>query len=1200
MAFNYADSAKIDLTVFGSLCTELPPPSLPHGVSPDCQDVIFVPGGVGSRPAAAKVFSPPFPAGGPSSLVPSAVWGKSYVEPNGDIDNLYLDSNGVIWLEDFSHAPGSVTQIGVTTPGSYAKSCTAFGREYIAISDGLHGQEMPLQFDGTNLDRVTQDGPGAAPAVASIALPSVNIATGPGLTLTVTEADPTTDLPPFSFYTSITFWTPSSVAGLQVGMSVTIAGNSSAAMNVTATIVQIATGGTTPGYQTAIFLNYYSPPGTAFGTGGTATVSTAAVQRSNNIVTVTTATGHQLQPGYRATIANLTAYAIGGGISSIVVNNEDLPGLATIKTVSAHGLAPKTFVSITGVTAATIDTAATATRAGGITTVVTATPNKLTAGAVVALSGFSNATFDLNVAILTVNSDTSFTFLQFGAADVTSAATGGTVVLNWPIPNTPTPTYFEVESCPAPTTFQVQLNYSDGTWGAGGAVTFAWNGTFFVLTVPSAMSFTYRQFGPDATAAAPVSPVATVTPFGQAAPGLHQMQVSYLTRQGAITRPSPPVTFEANGGQYISVSNIPIGPPNVVGRILQFTGSGGAYFFYIPATPEVNGDPVGTSTQINDNTTTGVLLDFGDNTLFASLAASTQGNQLANQIKLDGAIGFGLFGSRLMSWGQRNCVQTFLNLGFNGGYLPSQATFGYGGLPFPSGWQFTPGASAPPVALVTGRFNTTSLRIHITAGIPAVIFQGAYQDAYGAPILAPNTQYRFRAWMKPSIAAADAYVLLEISSISTGFTSIAEIHGYSMNTAGSWVEAVFTAKTPNVIPSDMMLTLNAAAIISGVDVDVADFAVIYDETPYLNNIVNASYVNNPEGFDGVTGQFGPGEDTHQVMSFGVLRNVMRLLTREPGGRIHDVYDNGVTEPAGWSVDEVAANCGLLSAFGLTESQADDAAASGGEEWMAWASTSGAYVYGGGIPEKISQEIQPDWSGGGNGQLTFPGINPAAYLAVWALNDYVNRVIYFGLPTGTATAPNLIYPMNYRELNSAIAIGNAAPFHPSYSGHLIATDNTRKWTRWNLPMNGAAMMYRTTGGNNLSVTLFGGNGQAPGVAAGYGNIYTLNSGLFEDDDYGLINPYYVTYFFVNRQDEALMRDDKGKPIGFGRKLLAYMSCFISGIGTLTITAYCDSMTNPWPLTGVRTLQANPTFDVEWTGGMAQAQRIALKFQASVAL
>ena len=190
MAFNAAGAVEIPLDIFGSLVTETTAPTLPPGVSPDCQDVQFVPGSVASRACLRKVFATPFPSGGPASQVPTVVYGKSFVTPTGDIENLYFDSNGILWWEDFTNSPGTYTQLATSTPGSYCKSVTAFGREYIAISDGLHGQEVPLQWDGTNLDRVTQDGPGAPPTVQSVALPSVAMASVSSIVLTLRESDP--------------------------------------------------------------------------------------------------------------------------------------------------------------------------------------------------------------------------------------------------------------------------------------------------------------------------------------------------------------------------------------------------------------------------------------------------------------------------------------------------------------------------------------------------------------------------------------------------------------------------------------------------------------------------------------------------------------------------------------------------------------------------------------------------------------------------------------------------------------------------------------------------------------------------------------------------------------------------------------------------------------------------------------------------
>ena len=99
--------------------------------------------------------------------------------------------------------------------------------------------------------------------------------------------------------------------------------------------------------------------------------------------------------------------------------------------------------------------------------------------------------------------------------------------------------------------------------------------------------------------------------------------------------PPPYSTIHGRGRQYVIVSNLAIGPsPYVTGRIVQFTGSGGAYFFYIPTPAQVNGQFVSTATQINDNVTTSILMDFSDNTLYAALAVSIPGNDLSAQIVL--------------------------------------------------------------------------------------------------------------------------------------------------------------------------------------------------------------------------------------------------------------------------------------------------------------------------------------------------------------------------------------------------------------------------------------------------------------------------------------------------------------------------------------------------------------------------------------
>lgn len=1153
MSFNVAGAVEVPLSVFGGLVSEMSPTTLPEGVSPSCNDCVFLPGNVSSRPGMQRVFATPI---GPVAVA----YGKSYVDPAGTIFNLYLDSAGNIWGENITVAAGTLGLIATTTPGSYAKSITAFGREYIAISDGMHGTEVPLQYDGVNLDRVTQDGPGSAPNVTNLSLPSVAMLAASGDTIPVVEIDPTN--PSGGFYTTANMYVPAPAFGVQIGTTVVVSGNSSAALNGTWNVTNIFPG--TPNYLVVISLSGV-PDTTPYGLGGIATLPGAAISRQNNLVTVQTASAHGLKPGNQAQITGVPALAIGAGISSITIDNAALPGIATVTTNDPHGLAPEAFVSITGVPGATVGGSISAiSRQGEVVSVTTASAHGLAPGAVVTLAGVTDTSFNTIATVLTVASSTTFTFPQVNTTSATSS--GGTVSANWPVPDTATPNYFQVVSAPTSTSFQVEINYGNGTW-SGGVVSFAWDGIYFVLSVPSATVFTYTQYGPNGIGATP----GAVTPYGQVAPGQHQMSVMFLTRQGYITRPSPPVKIEANGGQYLSVSNIPIGPGNVVARILAFTGADGAYFFYIPTTPQVNGQVVGTSTQINDNTTTSVVLDFSDNTLYASMAISTEGNDLASQIVIDGALGFGFDGTRLITYGQRNRIQNLLNLTFDGGYFPSAA-------PQPTGWT----VNDPHGQLVTGRYGF-AWQINVApSGARGGLYQYMYQDAYGAPIATGNTLYKIRVWLKPGVVASDLTFFAQMQSLSASYFATATVPGSAMNVNGGWAEATFSSATPTTIPSDLTFAIYAESTSTTTTLLVDEISVIYDANPYLDTILYGSYVNNPEAFDGVTGKFGPVKDTRKVMDLGIVRDTLYLLTQEPSGRIHGVTNNGVTEPAGWGVNEIGANCGAVSAFCTVHSQADDASTGGGEEWFAWASASGARIFGGDQPFKISQEIQPDWTG--DVARGIQGINPAAWKTVWALNDPDDRSLYFGLPRGTATTPNFIYYVSYRQLETAYQIAISGPVHTSFSGRLVATDNVRKWCPWNLSMAGAARLYRQAGGDIVKVFF----GSAP-----YGNIYSLNATKLTDDDFGVIQPSYTTASFLAHDAEIALQ------LGSHRKSVQYVMAFVSGTGVLTITILCDTLTNPWPLTGVRTLSQNPQYDLEWTGGSASAQRFFFKFSTAPA-
>ena len=187
MAINPTGATEVPLDAFLGLNTELADSDVPEGVSPDNQDVSYRPGSVQTRPALQKRYATAI-----SGSV-TVVYHKRYVQPDGTVLNLILDSAGNFWKEDVANAPGTLTLISQVAAGSMAQSVSANGREYIAFSDGLHGTESPRQFDGVNLDRVSQDGPGAPPLnFTGVITPPQSLSTASaGGSITVTTVTPT-------------------------------------------------------------------------------------------------------------------------------------------------------------------------------------------------------------------------------------------------------------------------------------------------------------------------------------------------------------------------------------------------------------------------------------------------------------------------------------------------------------------------------------------------------------------------------------------------------------------------------------------------------------------------------------------------------------------------------------------------------------------------------------------------------------------------------------------------------------------------------------------------------------------------------------------------------------------------------------------------------------------------------------------------
>lgn len=646
---------------------------------------------------------------------------------------------------------------------------------------------------------------------------------------------------------------------------------------------------------------------------------------------------------------------------------------------------------------------------------------------------------------------------------------------------------------------------------------------------------------------------------GTVAAGQHQCVVMYLTRNGAITAPSPAVNWTAAGSKKVSITNLPIGPSNVVARIIAFTGAGGANFFYIPtqiSLPNPGGPPtVVASTVVNDNTSSSVTLDFSDTALFGATAIDIPGRNLFAQVVLGPVLGFFSYGNRLFAYGEANKVQNLQNMGFDGGSTASAPGT-------PLGWS----AILPGGSLVAGGAWSGGQAWAITGdgtfNVRGALAQGAYQDANGLPIILPNTAYTFRVWVQGG--SSNATVTGQFYSPSLGTISIVSVSistdGLGSNT-NRYVQGTLGV-TPTVLPSDLQFRVFISGLPLNVTAIIDEVSLIYTQNPWNPNS-RVSYVNNPEGFDGVTGVLGPAGDQSGIQVCYQQKDVMYFHTLSG---MYSTRDTGTTEPAQWNIGQISSKVGAVSF------RAADAGSVGtgtaGEDFAFVASRSGLYVYAGGEPLKISQEQQPRWD----------LINWAAAAAIWIKNDISARRLYVALPLNQDTSPSVLLTMDYKELNTAPAIESSGPIRISFTGKMIASDMTRKWSPWNLRMPCGELLVRP---GNTSQFCMGGMFTD--------NIYFLDPLKLTDDDYGTITPYWISYGFLNHEMEQQLG------VGSHRKLFVYLTMFVSGVGQLFVTPLAGSLTNARP-SMVDTLTTNPDHDMEF-GLNVTSERCFFKIQST---
>lgn len=1046
---------------------------------------------------------------------------KTFVQDNGQVNTLALDAAGVLWEEDVTSAQGTFNSYDPNIlPGSFAKSVTAEDEEWMVFSNLIAGTDIPRH--GSNLDRISQVGPGAGPQVVgqSGGTNVYPIAAAPnGLTQPPAASDPGS---------SGHLW----AANWSAGPFSTAPGNVLTIFYKDANSFPTADPNLVVGG--AVYLNVSAPSwlaglnGTYIVTGVGEGVPPGGSDPGWYFTVQTTGTGNIFQPG------------------SDHITGTYQVSLATLTTTAPAAIQVGDTATLAGVTAPAWDGTFT------ISATINGGQYQITA---TSLTG--------NVATYNYTPIGSSPNIQANEQITVTGCTNGPVVGNTSIFNV---TNAQVVSATS-SQFTLNLNGANVTTAAenGGALV---SGTIF-------------QFDPGLTLAGTSSnPIfgdsggGTVTVAGPLGSGVRQAVTIFLTRNGALTAPSPPTVFETTGSDSVlQVSNILTGPSNVIGRIVAFTGANGGNFFYIPVpvTIQGTGQPITyTSTQINDNVSTTATFRFTDAVLLAATAIDIEGNDLFNQVELGSAAWSIAYADRMFYGMENNKIQNLTNPTFDGGTLP--------GLTTPPGWTADPTNGAggsivnSPIFGFSYQIANSSGSTKATYGL---ITQSAYQDAYKVPIILPNTAYSIRVRAQALAAIASGNLVFDLYSPSTGiqygnFTIPLNTLTTSM---GLYAGTLMTQQFQTSVPADLQYRVYATSIPNGATV-LIDRTEPYPTTqPVLTTELQGSYAGNLEAFDGVTGPLGVGSQNNQP-ALGAFINYDILYILKSGSLL-STSDSPGNEPSAWTVREVDSKVGVCGVN----------AYDWGEEWAVWANVAGLWAFNGGKPVKISQENQPLW-------------NAIAWLygdTIWVRNDIVNRKILVGVPMATPnqwlpnaptnanpTSPNVILMLNYKELNSFNDLVERAGVKISYNGKLLAWDMSRKWSVWQIPCPYADFVTR----QDTTAPLFFCNGQANS------EINQQVSGQLNDNGV-VIDSLYTTYGFVKDADRAQF----GPLLSAHRNLYKYLDMNLYGTGLVTVRALPNTLTPTYPYSvPAITLAANLQNNVERPINQT-ANRLFLQFESN---
>ena len=1015
----------------------------------------------------------------------------TFTDQAGNVKNISVDADGNMWMENVTTSPGTLSLIftNIIQNASVVGSSSP-GVQYLAFGNGKSGADMPLKYTQNGISRITQVGPGAAPVFTPIQASSTNYSVA-----SISQPAQMSD--------------PDDPGHLQ------------------AVLQSLGPTSTAPGNVVTIFYSNQfvnSQPDNdlvnAFNSGLPVYVYMSALPAPfvNGVYQVTSV-GAAIPPGaeyarwYFTFNVSSTAYNFIGGpdtatgyynrTEATVVTTTPVPNVTVGSQITISGCSVTGWNSAWTVTetpnSSTMAITGSEVNASGVATLnyaVTGASSAPVAGQIVTISNTLNANGALNTTAT----------IQTATGGTTGSFTINVSVTNYA---------FEAESGYASTAGTI-FNIDPGAAVVGTDT----NVIYGNVTGSGTLVFNATGQFID--------------------PGTYQGTCGFITADGLWTFPAPPTTFTVpDNTTSLQVSALALGPPNVVGRYIAITEAGqngvpGGNFFVLPASVTyyyLNQKYTATATVVNDNATESVNLFFTGSILNSAESIDSYGYNLFNCIEIGDPQWTVNYAGRQAFGGCLNKVQNFVNLSFDGGYL--------------SGSQLTPlGWSKPDTytTLIPSPKFGNSLYIKNTFGTAitcGAITQKAYQDANGVAIIEANTTYSVRVSCSSSVVGSGT---LTIALVTTQGVVLGQftVPVTSMTTNLQYYSGSLLSTKQAVIPSDLTLQVYVADLASGADVLIDRIDIYPTEIPVLATTAYFSYAGLFEQIDSVTGGVVfESENQQPVNGAMVLYDTFYAMKgwtgSAPGSSLYSLQKSSNLEPAQWNEPEVAQRSGGAvgpHAFAV------------GEQWFLGASRNGLYLFVGGQPGKISQEIFQVWD----------AINWQAAQSIWVQVDLDARRIYIGVPMTTPnfwlpnaaanlnpTSPNVILMCDFKGLDSGEELKAYPQMHTTMFGTLNAIDMRRKWSIWQIPSPYANFVQGST-----DVEFYICNGR------GTSKVYFLDPTANSDDGI-LIDSLYTTAGLP-----GLSKRSEMPQLGRNRVRMKYMVATLQSSGVIQCTLYANRL------------------------------------------